>query len=112
MVHPMAADVHTVLVESALTRVDVLNAVREDAAKVDGAALVDEAATADDLAALVLREGIRASVRHMAVQVRDSITSVKAEMDAVRKADPATLRSVTDQEIAARKVEKIREAEG
>jgi hypothetical protein len=33
-------------------------------------------------------------------------------MDAVRKADPATLRSVTDQEIAARKVEKIREAEG
>lgn len=106
------ANVHEVLVESALARVEVLDDVRVDAARVDGADLVDGAQSADALAAAIIAEAVRASMRHIAAQVRDSVDSVKEEAKEIRKADPATIKSVTSQEIAARKVEKMRGEDG
>ena len=104
----MADDIHTVLVESALKRVEVLDVVREDAGRVDAAALVASAQDADALAEAILTEAIRASVKHMQEQLRDSLASVTAEAAALRQADPATVKAVTSQEIAARKAAKIR----
>ena len=106
------ADVHTVLVESALARVEVLDAVRDDARGVDAAALVDGAASADEVAARILTEAVRASLQHVTAQVRDSVASVKEEVREIRKADPATVPAVTNKEIAARKAEKVRAADG
>lgn len=104
-------NVHEVLVESALTRVEVLDAVRADAAGVDPAALVDEAVGvgADALARSIVEAGVRASLQHMRAQVRDSVASVKAEAASVRAADPATVPAVTNQEIAARKAARLTE---
>lgn len=105
-------DVHTVLVDSALARTEVLDAVRVDAARVDGADLVDAAPSADALARAIIEEAVRVSITHMHAQVRDSADSIRAEAKEIRTADPATIKSVTSQEIAARKVEKMRGADG
>lgn len=107
----MAANVHEVLVESALTRVEVLDAVRTDAAGVDAPALVGEAdgVGADALARSIVEAGVRVSLGHMRAQVRDSVASVKAEAASVRQADPASVPAVTNQEIAARKAAKLAE---
>lgn len=107
----MADDVHTVLVESALDRVEVLDAVSVDASQVDARAVVAQARRAQSSDALVygiIQEAVRAAVMHLPAAVRDSAKSVRAEMAAVKRADPATIKAVASQEIAARKVERIR----
>lgn len=108
---PVAENAHTVLVRAAVRRLDVAEAVRTDAGKVDAQALVADAVDKRSVKALqqaILTEAVRASVAHIKAQAKDSADTVKAEMVIFRKTDPATVRAVTAVDVAAERAAAIK----
>lgn len=107
----MATDnIHTVLVEGAIQRVDALDATVKRADSVDAEAMVIAAIDDEDADTLVddvKRAAVMSSMQGLAQQRRLVQEQVRAESAVLVKADPATVPQVTHVDIAQKRAEQL-----
>lgn len=102
------ADTFTVLVENATDRAEELNTVADVAAKEDVRGLFDEAQDGEDLVRLVVHRAMVASVSRLRHQRDMTVQHVKAEAEALKDADPSTIRPIKDADVAEAQARRIR----
>lgn len=103
------SDLFSVIVNGVMERDDEIKTTSEAAKAVNVKPLVKQALagemTGDEFADAVVAEGLRASLRRLRQQKAMAIRQVRDEGEAMKRADPRTLKPVTNVDVAAARAE-------
>jgi hypothetical protein len=103
----MADDTQTVLIKSGMERTDELAATGADADETDVTAIRKGAGSGQELVYELLVASAVASASRLGQQTDIAVDQVKAEGKAMKNADPATVKAVTDVEIAEQRAVEL-----
>lgn len=102
------ADLFEVLVDGVNERDDEVKAVGDEAkAGSHARAILAQAKSGDDLVRLVVEAGVRASAQRLGAQQAMAVRQVRDEGKALERADPRSIRPITDADAATRRTAKL-----
>lgn len=103
---PTPIDIQAAVINQAADNAEQIGQAAQTAEEVDVRALIRSGASAQEIIDAILIAGVVASAENAVSQLRMVVEHVTQSAEALRKADPATVPAVKNEDIAAKRAEK------